>query len=133
MSYGNKLDLVRQFSPQVLQIQGSILEIDIDKLSSSLTAGFLPRNDVEWCSMTEIKTWSPSVRISSAKRATQLRLVVVPLVKRTSFVDPALINLRMVFTSSFIGCCRPFRQGMNTTVNIGIVLLIVAVDYFQYC
>ncbi len=30
------------------------------------------------------------------ENATQLRLVVVPLVKRTSFVDPALINLRMV-------------------------------------
>ena len=46
--------------------------------------------------MTEIKTWSPSVKISSAKRATQLRLVVVPLVKSTSFVEPALMNLPMV-------------------------------------
>ena len=37
------------------------------------------------------------------------------------------------FTSSFIGCCCSLSQGMDPTVNIGIVLLIVAVDCFQNC
>ena len=70
---------------------------------------------------------------SSAKRTTQLRTGCRSSGKESFPCRACIDKLTNGFTSRLIGSCRPLRQGMNPTMNIGIVVLIVAVNRLQNC
>ena len=133
MSKGDKLNFISQFNSQIIHIQSSILKIDIDKLCPSLAAGFLPRNDVGMVfhdrNQDLVSLSQDFLSITRHPVQTGCRSS-----GKENFLCRACIDkLTNGFTSCLIRSCRPFCQGMNTTMNIGIVLLIVAVNRFQNC
>ena len=96
MGYGNKLDLVRQFSSLNPPDPRIHPEIDIDKLSSSLTTDFLPRNDVGMVFHDRNQDLVSLSQNFLSKACHPVKAGCRSSGEENFFVDPALINLRMV-------------------------------------